>query len=131
MGARRARLLVIAAIFNCGVGLPLLLTPELIYTILALDPLSQVPLFERITGLLVTAFGMGYWLASANTLRYRDWLLIGALVKVGGFTILSIVALQYPDLWPLFLLGIADLLFAITFFWQLRKDARADSIFFS
>jgi hypothetical protein len=121
-----ARLLFsIAAFFNLTVGLVFLFAmPE--FAILAgMRPIPSDPLFMHLAGVLVLAFGWGYWRVSRDPVANRAIIWMGIVGK-------SLVVLEgYGDwylgntnfVFPVFLL--ADAIFALLFVDYLRQRPSA------
>lgn len=73
---------LLAAVFNFAAGLPLLLAPEVMSTLVDMAPPAD-PLFHRMTGVLVTCFGGLYWFVANDLERYRPLVWLGVVGKAG------------------------------------------------
>jgi hypothetical protein len=73
-----------------------------------------------IVGLFVCAFGIGYWLLSADFAHYRLFAVFGASCKVLVFLVIAGHFMLGRIGWQLLGLGIVDLVYAILFWIVLR-----------
>lgn len=104
----------VAAVFNFAVGLPMLLTPEVLLPAIG-QPLPDDLLMIRLAALLIVVLGIGYGMVARDPAANRPILWLGVLGKApipllvwisGGAAALSSSA---------FVLSLGDLAFAALF----------------
>ena len=117
-----------AALFNFSVALGLLFLRPLVTPLVRLDPITGTNLvFLYVAAFLVATFGYAYLRAAQDPKRYRPFIELGAIGKLG-----AVAAVSWPWLtgeigWRLPLLAGADLVFALLFIDFLRCTRPAPS----
>lgn len=113
-------LFAVAAGFNLAVGLPMVLAPGALISLLGMRPVE--PFFPRVAGLLILVFGLGYALVSRDLAR-REIVLLGVVGKVGVVALLAWSWLDGSVPGSVVALGSGDLLFALAFATFLARAA--------
>ncbi len=119
---RHARILFsIAAAFNFAAGLPILLAMPWMGRLIGMQPVPADPLLAHLCGVLVLAFGWGYWRISRDPVANRPIIHMGIVGKS------LVVAAVFYDWavgntnWPFPLLVCGDAVFAALFVNYLRR----------
>ena len=116
---------IVAAVFNFAVGLPLLIAPEVLLSMLGI-PVPADPLFHRLSGLLIVCFGGVYWVLSQDTVRYRPLVWLGVAGKGGVVVLLTQAWLAGSVPFLAYALALGDLAFGVGFLMFLfSTEARA------
>jgi len=119
---RHARILFsIAAAFNFLAGLPILFAMPWMGRLLGMQPIPADPLLAHLFGVLVLAFGWGYWRISRDPVANRPIIQLGIVGKS-----LVVIAVFYDwamgnTNWPFPLLVCGDAVFAALFADYLRQ----------
>lgn len=119
---RHARILFsCAAVFNLLAGLPILLAMPWMAQLIGMQPVPNDPLLAHLSGVLVLAFGWGYWRISRDPLANRPIIHMGI---VGKSLVVIVVFYDYAAgntnfAFPL--LVCADAVFAALFADYLRR----------
>ena len=114
-GMKRWQLLfVVAAVFNFGVGLMLLLAPTTFVETVGY-PIPPDFLFVRVSGLLIACLGACYALLAWAPQRMRPLALVGAVGKIGAVTLFGAYWIAGVLPFPAFALALGDLGFAAAF----------------
>jgi len=116
--SRAAKSLFVFGIYLCGLGLILLLVPNLILRVFAVPPTSEV--WIRINGMLVLCLSFYYVQAARKELtvfiRWTVWARVAVIFYFAAFVLL----VAAPK--ALLLFGLIDLLSAIWTWLALKKD---------
>ncbi len=116
--SRAAKSLFVFGIYLCGLGLILLLVPNLILRVFGVPPTSEV--WIRINGMFVLCLSFYYVLAARNELtsfiRWTVWTRIAVLFYFAAFVLL----VSAPK--ALLLFGLIDLLAALWTWLALKND---------
>jgi hypothetical protein len=119
---RHARILFsCAAVFNFAAGLPILLAMPWMGRFIGMRPVPAEPLLAHLGGVLVLAFGWGYWRVSRDPVANRPIIHMGIVGKS-----LVVIAVFYDwaagnTNWAFPLLVCADAVFAAWFADYLRR----------
>lgn len=105
---------VVAALFNFAAGAPLLVAPGEMLAMLKL-PIPDDLLFIRVTGLLVTCFGVAYLFAAADPMRNRAIVITGAIGKAGVVALFTQALVQGTLPLEAFAVSMGDLAFVVGF----------------
>lgn len=109
-------LFALAAAFNVFIGLSLIFLRPLLEPALDLEPLTGTGLmFSTLTGLLVCVMGCVYGLISVDPVRYRPFIVLGAIGKLLGSVCMVWPRLgaPMPETFPALVAG--DLVYAVLF----------------
>jgi len=113
-----ARSLFVFGIYLCGLGLVLLLIPNLILWVFGVPPTSEV--WIRISGMFVLCLSFYYVQSARNELtgfiRWTVWTRIAVIFYFTGF----VLFFSAPK--PLLVFGLVDLLAAVWTWMALKKD---------
>jgi hypothetical protein len=114
----------VAALFNFGAGLPLIVAPAIMLQALQVAAPEDLT-FHRMCGLLVVCFGVIYAMIAEDLERYRPQVWIAVVGKIGVFAIFAVALMQ--GFAPLRAVGLAvgDLAFALAFLHFLFVSSRA------
>ena len=116
--SRAAKSLLVFGIYLCGLGLILLLVPNLLLQVFGVPPTNEV--WIRINGMFVLCLSFYYVRAARNELtifiRWTVWPRIAVIIYFVAFVLL----LSAPK--GLLLFGLIDLLAAIWTWLALKKD---------
>lgn len=116
--SRAAKSLLIFGIYLCGLGLSLLLAPNLILQLFGVPPTNEV--WIRINGMFLLCLSFYYVQTARNELtmfiRWTIWTRIAVIFYFAAFVLL----LSAPN--ALLLFGLIDLLAAIWTWLALKKD---------
>jgi hypothetical protein len=116
--SRAAKSLFVFGVYLCGLGLALLLVPNLLLRVFGAPPTGEV--WIRINGMLVLCLSFYYILAARNELtifiRWTIWTRLAVIVYFTSFVLL----VAAPK--ALLLFGLIDLLAAIWTWLALKKD---------
>lgn len=116
--SQAAKSLFVFGVYLCGLGLTLLLVPNLILRLFALPPTHEA--WIRINGMFVLCFSFYYVLAARNELtifiRWTVWARIAVIFYFAAFVLL----VSAPK--SLLLFGLIDLLAALWTWLALKKD---------
>jgi hypothetical protein len=116
--SRAARSLFIFGIYLCGLGLILLLVPNLILKVFGAPPTKEV--WIRINGMFLLCLSLYYVQAARNELtiliRWTVWTRVAVIFYFAAFVLL----VAAPK--ALLLFGVIDLLSAIWTWLALKKD---------
>jgi hypothetical protein len=117
--SRAAKSLLVFGIYLCGLGLALLLVPNLLLQVFGVSPTNEV--WIRIIGMLVLCLSFYYVLAARNELtlfiRWTVWARIAVIFYFAAFVLL----VSAPK--AILLFGLIDLLAALWTWLALKKDA--------
>lgn len=117
--SRAAKSLLVFAIYLCGLGLILLLVPNLILKLFGVPPTNEV--WIRINGMFLLCLSFYYIQAArselTNFIRWTVWTRIAVIFYFIAF----VVFVSAPK--ALLLFGLIDLLAAIWTWLALKKDA--------
>jgi hypothetical protein len=117
--SRAAKSLFVFGIYLCGLGLFLLLGPNLLLRLFSVPPTHEV--WIRINGMLVLCLSFYYVQAARNELtnfiRWTVWARIAVIFYFAAFVLL----ISAPK--ALLLFGLIDLLAALWTWLALKKDA--------
>ncbi|HEV2706782.1 MAG TPA: hypothetical protein VGV59_12715 [Pyrinomonadaceae bacterium] len=117
--SRAAKSLLVFGIYLCGLGLTLLLIPNLLLQAFGVPPTNEV--WIRINGMLVICLSFYYVLAARSELtsfiRWTVWARLAVMVYFVAFVLL----VSAPK--ALLLFGLIDVLAAIWTWLTLKKDA--------
>lgn len=115
---------IVAAVFNLALGLPLLVVPEVMASVLGLAVPTD-PLFHRLSGLLVLCFGGVYWFLGQDSARYRPLVWLGVAGKGGVVVLLTQAWLAGSVPLLAYALALGDLAFGVGFLmFLLSTEAR-------
>src|SRR5215210_5753559 len=116
--SRAAKSLFVFGIYLCGLGLILLLVPNLILQVFGVPPTNEV--WIRINGMFVLCLSFYYVQAARNELtvfiRWTVWMRIAVIIYLAAFVLL----VSAPK--ALLLFGLIDLLSAIWTWLALKKE---------
>ena len=116
--SRAAKSLFVFGIYLCGLGLILLLAPNLLLHVFGVPPTNEV--WIRINGMFVLCLSFYYVQAARNELtifiRWTVWMRIAVIIYFAAFVLL----VSAPK--ALLLFGLIDLLSAIWTWLVLEKD---------
>lgn len=116
--SRAAKSLFVFGIYLCGLGLLLLLVPDLLLRVFGVPPTNEV--WIRIIGMLVLCLSFYYVLAARSELtafiRWTVWARAAVIVYFAAFVLL----VSAPK--PLLLFGLIDLLSAVWTRLALKAD---------
>jgi hypothetical protein len=104
----------LAAIFNLAVGLPMLLAPEVFFSLTG-QPAPADLLFVRMSGGLIAVFGVGYAMVARNPMAHRGIAFIGVIGKIIAPAILWFYYQAGAISFSNFAMGLGDLAFAALF----------------
>ena len=117
--SRAARSLFVFGIYLCGLGLLLLLGPNLLLQVFGVPPTHEV--WIRINGMFVLCLSFYYMQAARNELtnfiRWTVWARVAVIIYFAAFVLL----VSAPK--ALLLFGLIDLLAALWTWLALKKDA--------
>ncbi|CAN7314092.1 hypothetical protein LJR071_001605 [Pseudomonas sp. LjRoot71] len=111
------------ALFNLMAGLSILFAGPLFGRLIGMEPLPGQGFFEQATGFAIVLFGWMYWLVGQAPVKYRPYIMIGIIGKLGTVT------LAFFNYWtgmlnlPLPLLTLVDLIYA-ALFWRYLSGTR-------
>ena len=112
-----------AAAFNFAIALPLLLATPWMGEVAELQLNASGQMFLRLIAAIALAFGYAYWLIGVDPVRYRPFLVMGGILKVGlggffyGAWLSGIIGWQLP------VLVTGDFVYAALFFRFYRQSA--------
>lgn len=110
------KLMFIAGIFNFSVVISMCFLPELVAKILQFEnPVEQNLWFYFSMG-LVAVFGGVYFTASIDVVRFKEFILLGAIAKSVVVLTIFLHGFVDTDSFKLLLVGAWDGLFAILFY---------------
>lgn len=116
--SRAAKSLLVFGIYLCGLGLSLLLVPNLLLQLFGVPPTNEV--WIRINGMFVLCLSFYYIQTARNELtifiRWTVWTRIAVIFYFAAFVLL----LSAPN--ALLLFGLIDLLAAVWTWLALKKD---------
>lgn len=116
--SRAARSLFVFGVYLCGLGLALLLAPNLLLSVFGLPPTSEV--WIRVNGMFILCFSFYYVRAARSELTsFIRWTVPGRAAVVVYFTAFVLLA-SAPK--TLLLFGLIDLAAAIWTWLALKKD---------
>jgi hypothetical protein len=116
---------VVAAVFNFAVGLPLLIMPEVMASMLGI-PVPVDPLFHRLAGLLIGCFGVVYWFLAQDSARYRPLVWLGVAGKGGVVVLFTLAWLAGSVPFLAYAVALGDLAFGVGFLiFLFSTEARA------
>lgn len=117
--SRAAKSLFVFGIYLCGLGLILLLVPNLILQLFGAPPTHEV--WIRVNGMLVLCLSFYYVQAARNELTaFIRWTVWGRAAVIFYFAVF-VLSMAAPK--ALLLFGLIDLLAAIWTWLALKKDA--------
>lgn len=111
-------LFTVAAIFNVVVGVAMLLTYDGLAPWLGLPP--QPTVWVHLVALVVLVFGYAYWRVARDPRRYREYIFLGMVAKLGFVAVIYGHFLAGDATATLAALVTADLVFAGLFGAQLK-----------
>lgn len=120
MDHQAKKLFFTAALFNFIVGLSFILVLPELATVIGMKPVPADPLWYRLAGVLVIAFGWGYLQASKDPITNRPIIRLGIL---GKSLVVACVAWEWfvgHTNWVFPGLVSADAVFALLFFLYLK-----------
>jgi hypothetical protein len=110
------RLFSLAAVYNLALGLVFLLLFSRIVTSLHMAvPPPQNAVFHQMAILLAMVFGIGYYVLSRDLYRQRGIVVLGIIAKTIVFLLFLYHVLFSGLHLLLFMVGVADLIFALLF----------------
>jgi hypothetical protein len=74
----------IAAIYNLVWGATAIIAPLWMLERLGMNPLPNYPEFWQCIGMIVGVYGVGYWIAASDSVRFWPIVLVGLLGKILG-----------------------------------------------
>ncbi|PKI16194.1 hypothetical protein [Colwellia sp. 12G3] len=117
-------LFLIAAVFNVSIGATFLFAHQWLFSFIGFE-LTDKPQYNvmvEFTGLAITTFGVGYYLASKDLNKYQAIVWLGMMAKIGVFVLFSYHLFLNITILPLFLAGSCDLVFAGLFWFALKNN---------
>ena len=118
--SRAAKSLFVFGVYLCGLGLTLLLVPNLLLRVFGVPPTNEV--WIRINGMLVLCLSFYYVQAAHHGLtafiRWTVWARVAVIFYFASFVLL----VSAPK--ALLLFGLVDLLAAVWTWRALKKDSR-------
>jgi hypothetical protein len=116
--SRAAKSLFVFGIYLCGLGLLLLLAPNLLLRLFGVPPTDEV--WIRVCGMFVLCFSFYYVLAArAGLTGFIRWTVWGRAAVIVYFTAF-VLFVSAPK--PLLLFGLIDLLSAVWTWLALKRD---------
>lgn len=109
----------VAAIFNVVVGVAMLLAYDALAPWLGLPP--QPTVWVHLVALIVLVFGYAYWRVARDPRRFREYIVLGMVAKLGFVTVIYGHFLAGDATAMLAALVTADLVFAGLFAAHLKR----------
>jgi hypothetical protein len=104
------------AVFNLAVGLGLIFMLRWLQPYLGMAPVpANLNFFVDLVGMFICSFGVTYWLLARDFPKYRLFAGFGAACKILVVAIVAYHFLAGYVGWPLFILALIDLLYAVLF----------------
>lgn len=120
---RQRGIFLSAALFNWTVGGALLLAPQLVGQLLALEPVAAgAQVFVDLFAALVIAFGFAYLMLAVDFRQFRPYALLGAGAKLAVVAVVLTYFLTGLVGWQMLALSSVDLLYALIFLALLRAS---------
>lgn len=114
-----ARTIQIWSFYMIGLGLILLIVPNLLLSLFGIAPTSEV--WIRVIGVIVLVLGYYYFQAARHELTpLFHWSVTARILPIVAFSLLVVLASAPPQL---ILFGLVDLLSALWTRWALGKTA--------
>ena len=117
-----SRMFQLAALFNWIVGLGLLLAAGPFLQLIYITPAIGNPVWANITGLLVFAFGIGYYRASKNFAHNLGLIEIAAPAKLGVGLVALVNVVQGNVSWQIMLPAGADVVWGALFYAAMKSE---------